>query len=65
MAITNLVQFFREVRQEALKVSWPTRKETLLSTAMVVVMVLVAALFFFVVDEIIALALRLFLELGM
>jgi preprotein translocase, SecE subunit, bacterial len=64
MAIANLVQFFREVRQEALKVTWPTRKETAISTAMVVVMVLIAALFFFVVDELIALALRLFLDFG-
>lgn len=64
MAIANLVQFFREVRQEALKVTWPTRKETAISTLMVVVMVLIAALFFFVVDELIALALRLFLSLG-
>ncbi|QNT68838.1 preprotein translocase subunit SecE [Defluviicoccus vanus] len=64
MAVVNLVQFFREVRQEANKVSWPTRKETAISTMMVVVMVLIAALFFFVVDELLALGVRLFLNLG-
>ena len=64
MAVANLVQFFREVRQEALKVSWPTRKETAISTLMVVVMVLIAALFFFVVDELLAFGVRVFLHLG-
>jgi preprotein translocase subunit SecE len=52
------------VRQEALKVSWPTRKEPALSTMMVVVMVLIAALFFFVVDELLAFGVRVFLNLG-
>ncbi len=33
MAKTDVVQFFREVRQEASKVTWPTRKETTISTA--------------------------------
>jgi preprotein translocase subunit SecE len=64
MTKTNIVQFIREVRQEALKVTWPTRKETLISTAMVLVMVLIAAVFFFVVDEILALAVRFLLTAG-
>jgi preprotein translocase subunit SecE len=64
MAQTNIVQFFREVRQEALKVTWPTRRETAISTAMVVVMVLLTALFFFVVDEILAIATRFLLTIG-
>ena len=37
-------QFFREVRQEAAKVTWPTRKETAVTTAMVFVMVFLAAM---------------------
>ena len=64
MARTNIVQYFREVRQEALKVTWPTRRETAISTAMVVVMVLLAAIFFFVVDEVLAVATRFLLSLG-
>ena len=64
MAQTNIIQYFREVRQEALKVTWPTRRETAISTAMVVVMVLLAALFFFVVDELLSLAVRFLLGLG-
>ncbi|MFO1127009.1 MAG: preprotein translocase subunit SecE [Rhodospirillales bacterium] len=64
MAQTNIIQYFREVRQEALKVTWPTRRETAISTAMVVVMVLLTALFFFVVDEVLAIAIRFLLTLG-
>ena len=59
MAKTNVVQFFRGVRQEAAKVTWPTRKETMISTGMVLVMVVLAALFFLVVDEVIAIGVLL------
>tara|TARA_Y100001960_G_C14573481_1_gene777073 strand:+ start:228 stop:425 length:198 start_codon:yes stop_codon:yes gene_type:complete len=50
MAKTNPVQFVQEVRQEASKVTWPTRKETGISTVMVFVMVIIAAIFFMIVD---------------
>ena len=40
----------REVRQEMDKVTWPTRRETVISTMMVLALVTVAALFFVVVD---------------
>ena len=65
MTKTSVVQFFREVRQEAAKVTWPTRKETMISTGMVLVMVVLAALFFLVVDEIIAIGVRFLLGFGM
>ncbi|CCQ74622.1 preprotein translocase subunit SecE [Magnetospira sp. QH-2] len=50
MAKTNPSQFLREVRQEGAKVTWPSRKETSITTGMVFVMVILAALFFLVVD---------------
>jgi len=50
MAKTTPVQFIQQVRQEVSKVTWPSRKETVVTTAMVFVMVILAALFFFVVD---------------
>mgnify|MGYP002737276976 CR=1 FL=1 len=65
MTKTSVVQFFREVRQEAAKVTWPTRKETMISTGMVLVMVVLAAVFFLVVDEVIAIAVRFLLGFGM
>ncbi|HRK96741.1 MAG TPA: preprotein translocase subunit SecE [Rhodospirillales bacterium] len=64
MARTNVAQFFREVRQETSKVTWPTRRETAVSTGMVFLMVVLAAIFFFVVDQIIATAIRFLLALG-
>jgi len=54
----------REVRQEASKVTWPTRKETGITTAMVFIMVVLAALFFFFVDTIVAKLIQLILGLG-
>jgi preprotein translocase subunit SecE len=50
----NPLQFAREVRQEGAKVTWPTRKETLVTTGMVIVMVIATAIFFFVADQILA-----------
>jgi preprotein translocase subunit SecE len=64
MPKTNVTQFIREVRQEASKVTWPTRKETTISTGMVLLMVIFAAIFFLVVDELLSLAVRFFLGLG-
>jgi len=57
-------QFVRQVRQEVAKVTWPSRKETLVTTATVFVMVMLAAIFFFVADQIISHAVRLILGLG-
>ena len=50
MAKLNPGQFIREVRQEVAKVTWPTRKETTITTTMVFIMVFLAALFFVLVD---------------
>ena len=64
MAKINPGQFIREVRQEVAKVTWPSRKETTVSTAMVFVMVFLAATFFFVIDQVLGWAVRLMLGLG-
>jgi preprotein translocase subunit SecE len=54
MATLNPVKFLQEVRQEVSKVTWPSRQETLISTAMVLGMVTLASLFFLAADQIIA-----------
>ncbi|HUT51109.1 MAG TPA: preprotein translocase subunit SecE [Alphaproteobacteria bacterium] len=64
MAKTNIGQFIREVRQETAKVTWPTRKETMVTTMMVFVMVFLAAIFFWVVDLLLGSAVRFVLGLG-
>lgn len=60
----NPAKFIREVRSEVGKVSWPTRKETTVSTVMVLVLALIAALFFLAVDGIFAVTIRWILGLG-
>jgi preprotein translocase subunit SecE len=64
MAKINPGQFVREVRQEVSKVTWPSRKETTITTGMVLLMVVLAALFFFMVDQILAFGVRQILGLG-
>jgi preprotein translocase subunit SecE len=64
MAKTSPAQFIREVRQEANKVTWPSRKETGVTTAMVFMMVVLAALFFFLVDTVVAKLIQLILGVG-
>ncbi|WP_349372019.1 preprotein translocase subunit SecE [Salinarimonas sp.] len=61
---TTPFEFLQQVRQEGSKVTWPTRKETMVTTGMVFVMVLLAALFFLVVDQILRFGVGLVLGLG-
>lgn len=61
MAKTNPAQFVRQVRQEASKVTWPTRKETGIATLMVFIMVTIMAIYFLIVDGIIAWLIELIL----
>ena len=51
-------KFAREVRSEVTKVTWPSRKETLVTTALVFAMAALTSIFFFVVDEAIGLGVR-------
>ncbi len=62
--MANPAKFMREVRQEASRVVWPTRKETLVSTAMVLVLVVVASLFFLLADSLISWLIRMILGMG-
>jgi preprotein translocase subunit SecE len=57
-------QFVREVRQEASRVTWPSRKETLITTGLVLGLSTLAAVFFLVVDQLIQLAMRLVFGIG-
>lgn len=51
---TSLAQFVRQVKQEASKITWPTRKETMHGSVIVIVMSVLIALFLFVIDMIFA-----------
>ncbi|MBE1236311.1 preprotein translocase subunit SecE [Phaeovibrio sulfidiphilus] len=59
MAKTTPAQYIRQVRQELSKVTWPSRKEAIISTVMVFIMVLLASLFFLAVDGILSWAVEL------
>lgn len=60
----NPAQFLRQVRQEASKVTWPSRKETWVASVMVFIMVAITATFFFFVDQVLAFGVRTILGLG-
>lgn len=65
MAGANPLQFVQQVRAEAAKVVWPTRKETIITTIMVFVMAALAAIFFFTVDQVIALGIDQIFRIGL
>jgi preprotein translocase subunit SecE len=64
MARTNLFKFMQEVRAEAQKITWPSRRETAITTAMVFVMVALTAVFFLVSDQLIRVAVTYVLGIG-
>ena len=64
MVKINPGQFVREVRQEVSKVTWPSRKETGITTAMVFLMVFLASIFFLLVDQILSFGVGQILGLG-
>ncbi len=63
MAIPNPFQFLQQSRAEIAKVVWPSRREVVLTTAMVFVMAVLAAIFFFFVDWTIRQGLELILTM--
>ena len=62
--MANPFEFIQEVRAEAAKVTWPSRRETVITTIMVLVMVLIASVFFVSVDQALRLIVRFVLSLG-
>jgi preprotein translocase subunit SecE len=61
---SNPFTFLQQVRSETAKVTWPSRRETLISTIMVVVFAVIAMVFFFAADQIMAFGVDLILGLG-
>ena len=64
MARTNPLQFIQQVRAEVAKITWPTRRETGLTTVMVMIMAALFATFFFLVDIAIRFGLESILRLA-
>ncbi|VAW14466.1 Protein translocase subunit SecE [hydrothermal vent metagenome] len=64
MAKTSPFTFLQQVRAEVAKVTWPTRRETTVTTILVFVMVFLAAIFFFIADQILSFGVSFLLGLG-
>ncbi len=64
MANVNPLQFFRQVKQEVKKVTWPSKKEVVQSLVMVIALVAIAATFFFVVDQVLSWIVKLVFSIG-
>jgi preprotein translocase subunit SecE len=62
--MANPFEFLQQVRAEASKVTWPTRRETMVSTGLVLLMVIVASIFFVAVDWTIKNVLGFILTIG-
>ena len=60
----NPLQFIQEVKQEAFKVTWPTRKETLQGTLMVIAMAIIASIFFLLLDQVLKFLLEILLKVS-
>jgi preprotein translocase subunit SecE len=61
---TSPFKCLQEVREETRKVTWPSRKETMITTAMVFVMVAIASVFFLVADQVMRIGVSFVLGLG-
>ena len=64
MATISPFEYLQQVRAEAAKVTWPTRRETLVTTIMVVAMAVFASLFFLLSDQVISRIVTFILSLG-
>ena len=64
MAKISPFKFLQEVRAETDKVTWPTRRETAVTTVMVFIMVAIASIFFLLADQVIRFAVTFVLGIG-
>ncbi|HHZ10415.1 MAG TPA: preprotein translocase subunit SecE [Rhizobiales bacterium] len=61
---TNPFIFLQQVRSETAKVTWPSRRETAISTMMVLAFAVIASIFFFAADQLMALGIELILGIA-
>ena len=64
MVKTSPFEFIQQIRSEVAKVTWPSRKETLITTVMVFIFVFLVAIFFFLVDQVLSYVVKMVLGLG-
>jgi preprotein translocase subunit SecE len=64
MAKTNPGEFVQQVRREMAKVTWPSRRETMVTTIMVFIFVAISSIFFLLVDQVLSVGVKAILGLG-
>jgi preprotein translocase subunit SecE len=64
MAKTNPGEFVQQVRREMAKVTWPSRRETMVTTMMVFIFVAISSVFFLLVDQVLSIGVKAILGLG-
>jgi preprotein translocase subunit SecE len=64
MAKTNPGEFVQQVRREMAKVTWPSRRETMVTTIMVFIFVAISSVFFLLVDQVLSVGVKAILGLG-
>ena len=61
---TSPAQFVRQVRQEILKVTWPEKKDTFMSAAIVIILIILFSLFFLLTDQVWSFAIKKIIQIG-
>ena len=61
---TSPAQFVRQVRQEILKVTWPEKKDTFTSAAIVILLIILFSLFFLFIDQIWSFSIKKIIQIG-
>ena len=61
---TSPAQFVRQVRQEILKVTWPEKKDTFMSSAIVIILIILFSLFFLMTDQIWSFSIKKIIQIG-
>ena len=61
---TNPAQFVRQVQQEMSKVTWPEKKDTFISSAIVIVLIIIFSLFFLLTDQIWSFVIKKIIQIG-
>ena len=60
----NPLKFFQEVKQETFRITWPTKKETMMGAVMVFALASLSAIFFLILDQILRFLLNLVLTIN-
>ena len=61
---TSPALFVRQVRQELQKVTWPPRRDILISSAIVILLVILFSLFFLLTDQIWSFSIKKIIQIG-